>query len=187
MTELVKRGISQKRAYTVVRSAENEDALQDQLEWGDYLIQNARSRIENPAGFHISLIENGVVPPADFETTRRHRAREETANRRAEAQQRREQLDMAYNTYRRERVAAYIETPEGKAAYDTDLEQAKKKTRKQWRKLPASLCGYGMQRCRSNATSVDLLKNPLFLTSFIPQKTLLLALLGVPLCSLHSF
>ena len=121
-----------------MRSAENEDALQDQLEWGDYLIQNARSRIENPAGFHISLIENGVVPPADFETTRRRRAREETANRRAEAQQRRQQLDMAYNTYRRERVAAYIETPEGKAAYDTDLEQAKKKTLKQWRKLPAS-------------------------------------------------
>jgi hypothetical protein len=108
LTEMTKRGISEARACELLAGTDNEFIL-DQLDWGDYLVANARGRIINPPGFYIHLIQERIAPPEAFETSRRRKARRELAR---DAHDRETSLryeqDEAYHLFRSEAVDQYI-------------------------------------------------------------------------------
>jgi hypothetical protein len=71
------RGISPAKAQSLLRNADPKMVL-DQVEYAEYLISRGkRSRIENPAGFIIYLVENQIPVPGDFPSSRRIRTQED--------------------------------------------------------------------------------------------------------------
>jgi hypothetical protein len=70
--ELTARGITKRRALKLLRQVSADQPVLDQLEWGDHLIRTSSpGKFRNPAGFYLSLVEENIVPPAAFNTTRK--------------------------------------------------------------------------------------------------------------------
>jgi hypothetical protein len=109
LAELTRRGIGEGKARGLLTNTDSQVIL-DQLEWGDHLIANARSPIVNPPGFYIHLLQGKIMPPEDFETSRKRKARE--AARAAETKANLEQLELeeAYRSYRAATVKDHIAT-----------------------------------------------------------------------------
>jgi hypothetical protein len=109
LSEMTKRGISLSRAHSLIISASPE-VLLDQLEWGDHLIARSRGSIINPPGFLINLIIEKVMPPEDFETSRRRKARELAQAARDRADQLLYAREEAYHNYRSAEIDRHIRT-----------------------------------------------------------------------------
>jgi len=107
--EMVRRGISQAKAQALLGTA-NAETLPDQLEWGDEQIRLARpgGEIRNPAGFYIHLIEQKVLPPPGFETSRIRRSREEHRAKLALEQAEALRLEREYDEYRAREIDRYM-------------------------------------------------------------------------------
>jgi hypothetical protein len=78
VTELVQRGITERKARQLALDIPDEQPVFDQIEYAEYLIQQdhrGRAKISNPAGFIIWAIENNLSVPAEFETSRKRRLR----------------------------------------------------------------------------------------------------------------
>lgn len=72
---LIERGISPQKAASLGRHYAANEIL-DQIEYAEFLAQRSRRKtIENPAGFIIYTIENQILPPSSFESSRRIRER----------------------------------------------------------------------------------------------------------------
>jgi len=84
--ELVQRGVAERKARQLALDIPEDQPVPDQIEYGDFLIQQdrrTRGKILNPAGFLIWMIESNLALPADFETSRQRNLRkaiEETQN-----------------------------------------------------------------------------------------------------------
>jgi hypothetical protein len=77
--ELVKRGVSERKARQLAMDVEEQQPVEDQIEYAGHLIDQDRrkkGKITNPAGFFIWVIEENISVPDDFETSRRRRQRE---------------------------------------------------------------------------------------------------------------
>ncbi len=72
---LLERGISEKKSRQLAASLAKTENTQRVLEWVDREV--ARVEPDNPAGFFIHLIEQGVVPPDWFETSADRQRNEE--------------------------------------------------------------------------------------------------------------
>jgi len=71
LAELSKRGVSEAVARQLLATIPDDQPVEDQIEWGDYLIQTSRSgTFRNPAGFYVYLLRNAVLPPREFESRR---------------------------------------------------------------------------------------------------------------------
>jgi hypothetical protein len=90
IAELAKRGVGESDARQLLASLPAEQAVFDQLEWGDFQIAQAKGKISNPPGFYISLLQRNVPVPESFETSRARKARQEgeSAQRQALRQER---------------------------------------------------------------------------------------------------
>lgn len=96
--ELVQRGVAERKARQLALDIPEDQAVLDQIEYAEFLIQQdrrTRGKISNPAGFLIWVIESDVAVPADFETSRKRRLRKaqedaESKERYALVQQRNE-------------------------------------------------------------------------------------------------
>jgi hypothetical protein len=78
VTELVRRGVVERKARQMALDIPDEQPVFDQIEYADHLIlqdRRGRGKISNPAGFFIWAIENNLAVPEDFETTRKRRLR----------------------------------------------------------------------------------------------------------------
>src|SRR5262249_2212878 len=53
LKELVKRGLSEGHARRLLQSLPEDQAVLDQLEYGDWVVANSRKAIVNPTGFYI--------------------------------------------------------------------------------------------------------------------------------------
>jgi hypothetical protein len=77
LEELGHRGVSEAVARQLLASLPDDQPIHDQIEWGDYLIQTSRTgTFRNPAGFYVYLLRNAILPPKEFETSRRREARQ---------------------------------------------------------------------------------------------------------------
>jgi hypothetical protein len=90
IAELAKRGVGESDARQLLSDLPAEQSVFDQLEWGDFQIAQAKGKISNPPGFYISLLQRNVPVPANFETSRARKARQEgeSAQRQALRQER---------------------------------------------------------------------------------------------------
>ena len=107
LAQMIRRGISARRAITLLAGANPEFVL-DQLEWGDHLIQSQPGQIKNPPGFYIHLVSEKITPPESFETSRQRKAREEARAAQSLAEHRRMELEEAYRAYRAAEIEQHI-------------------------------------------------------------------------------
>jgi hypothetical protein len=107
LAQMIRRGISARRAITLLAGANPEFVL-DQLEWGDHLIQSQPGQIKNPPGFYIHLIIEKIPPLETFETSRRRKERDAARAADTEAHHRRVQLEEDYRTYRASEIERHI-------------------------------------------------------------------------------
>jgi hypothetical protein len=80
LKELTDRGINEVQANRLLRALPSDQPIQDQLEYGDYLIWKSRSTIKNGPGFYVYLLRQNIPaaggvrnfqPPEDAPAQRR--------------------------------------------------------------------------------------------------------------------
>jgi hypothetical protein len=79
VSELVKRGVAERKARQLVLDIADTQPVLDQIEYADYLIsqdRRGRGKISNPAGFYIWAIEQNLSVPEEFQTSGRLRQME---------------------------------------------------------------------------------------------------------------
>jgi hypothetical protein len=111
VAELTNRGILQPEAARIIDSLDlgPEEHLTDILDWGDYLIRQAGpGKIYNPSGFYIHLIKQRAFPPASFETSRKHRLRQEAQQVIAQTLQEEARIKLAYDDYITAQIDNYV-------------------------------------------------------------------------------
>ena len=106
---MMSRGVGEKKARKVLSKIAPDQPVQDQLEWYDHQIASApQGKLTNPPGLLVSMIEENVIVPNWFETSRKQAERLKVAaegeTRRIEANRR----ELAYEEYRREVLDRYI-------------------------------------------------------------------------------
>ena len=97
LKELTNRGINEVQGRRLLRSLPAQQPIQDQLEYGDYLIWKSRQTIKNPPGFYVYLLRENILPPADFETSSLKKVREANQDKETEELSLRIQLENAYH------------------------------------------------------------------------------------------
>jgi len=101
LAELSRRGVSESVGRQVLAAIPDDQPVQDQIEWGDYLIHSSRAgKCRNPAGFYVYLLRNAVLPPREFETARRRMAERQQAASGSSDSLRRLEMENAYAEYR---------------------------------------------------------------------------------------
>ena len=137
LKQLTDRGIHESQGNRLLRSLPPDQPVEDQLEYGDYLIWKSRATIKNAPGFYVYLLRQNILPPEEFETSSRRRARQDSDEKQAEATRRRIQLEDDYHEYCREKVRAHWKTlPE--ESRRTVLADKMRGVRRQWGHLPAA-------------------------------------------------
>jgi hypothetical protein len=105
----VPRGIMEKMARHLLTHLAEDQPVRDQLEWGDYLLKNARPRaFYNPTGLCIHLIQENVLPPEQFETGRQRQLREAARQARDSRELEQARQELAYVGYRKKVVEEFI-------------------------------------------------------------------------------
>jgi hypothetical protein len=109
LEEMTKRGITEKPARKLLQNLADNQAVIDQLEWGDFLISQQPRQFKNPSGFYVYLIRENVIPPPSFEPSRLRHAREQ--QQLAETQRQNEHLRMEteYRDYKDHETERYIQ------------------------------------------------------------------------------
>ena len=137
LKQMTDRGINEVQAQRLLRSLAADQPVQDQLEYGDYLIWKSRATIKNAPGFYVYLLRQNITPPDDFETSARRAARKRDEEKLAEETRRRIALEDRYHEYCRERVQAYVKTIDEQTHAELMAEKMRA-VRRQWGHLPAT-------------------------------------------------
>src|SRR5262245_36940521 len=122
LSELMRRGIGEATARKLSRNLMVGQQVMDQLEWGDFQIQQAPAgKFYNPAGFYIRLIRENVTPPPNFETSRKRKLREEAGQTWQREQADKASLELAYGRYLDEAVEQHIRRNYSKEFYTSSV------------------------------------------------------------------
>jgi hypothetical protein len=109
LRELVRRGVTETKARKLLASLPTGRHVLDQLEWGDDLIRRASpGTYRNPPGFYIYLLENNVLVPGHFETSRKKQLQLAAEQEQSRVSAKLAERDQAYMEYMRETVDRYI-------------------------------------------------------------------------------
>jgi hypothetical protein len=108
LTALVSRGVTEKTARRILASTLENQPVQEQLEWGDAVVESDPTKILNPAGFYVSLIRDNVTIPSNFETTRKREARDKNEVERRSSRDERQRLNDGYKAYQDREVEAHL-------------------------------------------------------------------------------
>ncbi len=134
--ELVKRGIPEKRANRLLLDLAEGQQVTDQLEWGDYWIQqNSGPKIVNPTGFYTFLIKENVPIPETFETSRRKTLIEEAKKARDQQMENQDALELAYENYRNRALDSYIAENFPSQRYQALIERKKQELSPQYQQF----------------------------------------------------
>ncbi|MEO7651081.1 MAG: hypothetical protein ABIZ80_11485, partial [Bryobacteraceae bacterium] len=68
LAELTRRGIAESDGRNLLAMLPAGQPVLDQLEWGDFQIEQHPDKFTNPPGFYISLLQRSVTPPLTFES-----------------------------------------------------------------------------------------------------------------------
>jgi hypothetical protein len=105
---LLDRGVSSAKATTLTRT-HDPLVIMDQIEYAEFLIsQDKRRKFDNPAGFIIYSVENGVPVPTNFVTSRRRKEQEQRARIELEDQAKAFAREQEYEAWRDQQVNAEL-------------------------------------------------------------------------------
>jgi hypothetical protein len=94
----------------------------DQLEWGDFQIQQAPiGEFYNPSGFYVQLVRENITPPQSFETSRKRELRQDALKTWQEEQEDRAALGLAYGAYLEQALEQYIRKNYSKEFYTSSV------------------------------------------------------------------
>ena len=100
MSEMTRRGITEKKARELLLNVKPDQELLDQLEYTDSIIQQAPAgKFHNPPGLYIRNIENNVTPPVTFESSRQRHRREAIEQAQNADRGKQAELEIAYEEY----------------------------------------------------------------------------------------
>jgi len=118
----MQRGIGEATAQELLHNLAVGQQAMDQLEWGDFQIQQAPiGKFYNPAGFYIRLIRDNVTPPHNFETSRKRELREKAHETWQRQQEEKAALELAYGRYRDDAIEQHIRKNYSKEFYDSTV------------------------------------------------------------------
>ena len=106
--ELIRRGVSERKAHALAKNIDDQDLILDQLDWGDHLIRQSPQNFRNTPGFYIYLVSERVTPPDSFETSRQRKLREATEEEHARRRKAEIALEESYQSYRRRAIDRHI-------------------------------------------------------------------------------
>lgn len=108
LSDLVERGVTERKARAVLSNILADQDVKGQLEWIDHLINQDPGKVKNVPGFYVSMIQDNISPPVSFETSAQRRLRDDAAQSRdnERAEQARRKLD--YETYLKTETQSYI-------------------------------------------------------------------------------
>ena len=141
LKELTSRGIREDTARYLLLDLPSDQCIQDQLEWGDYLIHcGQKGKFFNPAGFLVYLIRGNIEPPPYFETTRRRELRRRNQEKQthdratqAAAQHHHLRLAEAYREYQDHEIEAYLKSTVSPGEIEREAKQIRKNLLKDFR------------------------------------------------------
>ncbi len=110
LAELMKRGVAEPYARTILAAIHPEQPVLAQLEWGDQQVRQSSGKILNPAGFFVSLVSGNVMPPPNFETAAQRNVREAKLRAEEEAQRAQQDLETEYEWYRAQEIDRYVKS-----------------------------------------------------------------------------
>jgi hypothetical protein len=108
--ELTRRGVLEGVARRLLRRIPPGQPIQDQLEWGDYVINQEPAKFRNPAGFYVSLLRENVEVPESFVTSHRRREEDQRLENERRALDQKAEQELAYRDYQQDAVEAHIRT-----------------------------------------------------------------------------
>lgn len=111
VAEMMKRGIEEKLARSILDNRAAGQDILEQLEYADWRIANAPAEtFHNPAGFYIAVLKENRPVPDNFESSRKREKRAEEQQRLDSERLRQAQLETEYEEYKRRHVQRYVET-----------------------------------------------------------------------------
>jgi len=139
LAELRSRGISEKQARKLLAELRDGQEALDQLEWGDYLIQQNPRGFRNPPGLYISLMRDNVQPPDSFESSRKRKLRQEALKAQQDQEYRHWQLELAYRNYRDQAIDRYLQDHASADEINSIVQGSVRARRQQCPHLPAGI------------------------------------------------
>ena len=110
VSALVQRGVREDRARKLLLDLPDDQPVLDQIEWADAEIarkQRSNDPVANPPGFYIYLLRSNYPVPANFETSRKRRAREESKKKDLDSRAREAQQELEIHE-KRERYEEFL-------------------------------------------------------------------------------
>lgn len=106
---LIDRGVREAAARQLVMNVPDNQPVMDQIEWGDEILRTApKGKFFNPPGLYVYVVRENILPPADFETSRKRDLRQGNhANRNAEELDRL-RVELEYEDYCSREVETYL-------------------------------------------------------------------------------
>ena len=136
--QLMKRGVTEKGAINLLKSLPPDQAVMDQLEWGDYLLaSSAKGRFFNPAGLYIHLVKENAILPDSFETSRKRRLREAAKQALEREEQQQAAVELAYLEYQKQQLDDYIQFHFSREEWEAMMKIKKQELLEQvyWRRI----------------------------------------------------
>lgn len=111
LTEMISRGIAEKKAAELLENVKPGQEVMDQLEYVDSLIaKDRRGKLENPPGLYVFYIRDNIAPPVDFCSSRKARLRDQAQQLKNGELARKAQLEIDYEEYRGTEVRRFADS-----------------------------------------------------------------------------
>ncbi len=109
LTELTRRGVTEKKARELLAELTPGQEVMDQIEWTDSIIAKAPAgKFHNPPGLYVATIRDNVAPPAPFLSSRKRRLQEEAHQAKNAELAQYAQQELAYAEYQSQAIETYI-------------------------------------------------------------------------------
>lgn len=136
---LIEQGILPAKAQSLAQSYDPE-MIVDQIEYAKFQLSNdRRGKIDNPAGFIIYSIENGLPIPVQFVTSRHRHEMEERGKKERERAAQEQALELRYREWREQQLHEALEARYPKKELDEKVKEVafhRSRTDEQFNRVP---------------------------------------------------
>ena len=139
--ELVRRGITQKKAFELISKLQTGQELLDQLEYVDSLVAQApRGKFHNPPGLYISVVQQNSPVPDTFISSRKRQLAEEARQQTNEVRVYQAKLQTSYDEYQRTETERFIRETLDPKEYQALFDKMYQRNRRIYKQMsPAQL------------------------------------------------
>ena len=141
LSEMMRRGITEKKALDLLTKGREGQEMMDQLEYVDHIIANAPlGKFHNPSGLYVRFLEDNSPVPESFWTNRKKRLHEEAQQCKNAELSKQAQLETDYEEYRRSETERSIRETIAADEYQTMFDKIREQNRCMYKQIsPAQL------------------------------------------------